>query len=119
MTARPAWTERIGVQDLVLARALDEVAARSGAECLDDGVVVLEHGHDDDADVWAAAVQAAVASMPVMPGIARSISATSGSELEHGLTPVAPSPATPQTSMSSIEAKRSLHAPGGRRRCRR
>ena len=31
--------------------ALDEVAARAGAQCLDDHVVVLEHRHDDDADV--------------------------------------------------------------------
>ena len=39
------------VQDLVLAGALDEVAARPGPQGLDDGVVVLEHRHDDHADV--------------------------------------------------------------------
>src|SRR5258708_3332689 len=42
-----------GSEDLVLVGILEDVSARTGTQGCEDGMVVLEHGDDQDADVRA------------------------------------------------------------------
>ena len=102
--------------------ALEQVAARAGAQRGEDRVVVLEHGQDQDADVRAGPrAIARVASMPLSSGICRSIRITSGCERRRpGRSPRRRSAASPTICevrhATPSSARRPVAEQGGGRR---
>ena len=90
-------------QQLVRLGVLEQVAARAGVERGEHLDAVAERGQDDDLGARRLAFRTRrVVSMPSIPGIARSTSATSGFRSRASVAPVLPSPAWPTTSSSRV-----------------
>ena len=92
-TASPVGDRVHRAHDLLAVRALDEVAARPGAERGEDVLVVLVHRqHEDRAAPAVPRSSRRVAATPSRSGIDRSVMTTSGRCSAAAVSSAAPSP---------------------------
>ena len=98
---------RIAAGQVVRLGVLEQEAARAGLERGRDPVLLDEARDRDDLDRRVAALSSAVAAMPSMPGISRSMTTTSGSSAAAMSSAAAPSAASPTTSRSSCRSRKS------------
>ena len=100
----PGCHDPDGVNELFGRRVLEQESAGSGAQRVEDVLISLEGGEDDDptGDARSCTIRL-VASSPSIVGIWTSMSTTSGRSRRVAATPCSPSPASPTISMSSSD----------------